>query len=402
MMRSRATTGQREPRSRPAFGIVFLMSGLLLLVLGCVAEPRRDSSDYLRKQIAAQTDSRLANDIEVPFAISESIRDEVDAKLKPVGDARVRVARIIDYVFRGLDLNYQLTPTRDASGTYISREGNCLSFVNLFVALGRHMRLSPFYVEVEDYQRWDHRQGMVVSQGHIVAGMFIDGEMKTYDFLPYRSKSYRDFLAIDDLTATAHYYNNLGAEALLAGDALAAHRFLEIATRVDPTFVKAANNLGVWYARERRHDEAITTFNRALAVEPDNVPLLTNLARAYQVTGRNEEAETVLSPVEGVEHTNPFFFVYKGEAALARGEHREALAYMRDALRADTETPEVHVGLTKVYVALGDLDKASHHLQRALRLDATHPEANQLAFMLQASSADAKAKAGANARGNDR
>ena len=56
---------------------------------------------------------------------------------------------------------------------------------------------------------------MVVSQGHIVAGMYLDGVLRTFDFLPYRQKAYKDFKPIDDLTAAAHYYNNLGAEALL-------------------------------------------------------------------------------------------------------------------------------------------------------------------------------------------
>ena len=57
--------------------------------------------------------------------------------------------------------------------------------------MAREQGLNPFYVEVTDYQKWNHREGMVVSQGHIVAGMYLDGELKTYDFLPYRPKAYR-------------------------------------------------------------------------------------------------------------------------------------------------------------------------------------------------------------------
>ena len=89
-----------------------------------------------------------------------------------------------------LDLRYALQPTRNASDTFRAREGNCISFVNLFIGVPRRMRLAPFYVEVRDLQRWSHREGMVVSQGHIVAGMYVSGELRTYDFLPYRPKAY--------------------------------------------------------------------------------------------------------------------------------------------------------------------------------------------------------------------
>ncbi len=358
------------------------LSGASVLFLSCSESSPFDSSSYLRSQIAEQSGKRSAEEVSFPFELEGDVLEAVQAKLKPVGDAKSRAARVLDYIFRGLDLKYELAPTRDANGTFRERRGNCLSFVNLFVAAGRQIRINPFYVEVEDYQRWDHRQGMVVSQGHIVAGLYVDGELRTYDFLPYRVKSYRDFEPIDDLTATAHYFNNLGAEALLADEPILAKKHLETASAVDPTFVKASNNLGVWYARENELDRAIEIYRHALEIEPGDVPLLINLARAYQRKGMTEAATAALAKVEGVHHTNPFFFVYQGEAALAKGDHEQALIHMRDALRTETEAPEVHVGLTKVYVALGEMKKARHHLKRALALDAGHPEARKLLYML--------------------
>lgn len=367
-------------RRRGAASLVWVAIGVWLS--GCTATSSFDDTETIRRQIAAQAGSEWAEKVDLPFEVDEEVAEVLAAKLKPVGDEQSRVARVLDYIFRSLDLEYELTPTRDASGTFRSRRGNCLSFVNLFVAAGRRLRINPIYVEVEDYQRWDHRQGMVVSQGHIVGGVYVNGELRTYDFLPYRVKSYKDFEPIDDLTATAHYYNNMGAEALLGDDFATAKRFLETAVAVDPGFVKAANNLGVWHARNGDLDAAVATYLEALEREPGDVPLLTNLARAYQQLGRLGDAEEALSKIEGVQHNNPFFFVYRGEVALADGRHEDALGYMRDALRVDTEAPEVHIGLTKVYFALGDLKKTRHHLQRALRLDATHPETRKLLHML--------------------
>ena len=116
---------------------------------------------------------------------------------------------------RHVGLEYELTPTRSADRAALEGKGNCMSFVNLFVGLGRENRLNPFYVEVKDYQRWNYQDGVVVSRGHIVAGLYVDGDLRTYDFLPYAPKSYKDFKPIEDLTAMAHHYNNLGAEALM-------------------------------------------------------------------------------------------------------------------------------------------------------------------------------------------
>ena len=359
-----------------------LLAGCLLLA-GCAggAPTEFDSAEYLRRQIEPALGA-AAKDVPLPFELAPELSAEAGRKLKATGDDRERAGRVVDYIFHGLDLEYAIEPTRDANGTFRSHAGNCLSFVNLFVALARQVRLSPFYVEVEDYQRWNHRQGMVISQGHIVAGLYIGGDLKTYDFMPYRVKSYRDFEPIDDLTATAHYYNNLGAEALLAGQDEEAGRFLELAGRIDPKFVKGINNLGVLQARRGEHAKAIELYLGALEIEPQNVPVLTNLARAYQQTGRAAEADEILASVEGVHHTNPFFYVYRADLALSRGDGRKALDLLRQALALDSETPEVHLALTRVYVANGEIDKARHHLERAIGLDPSHPEARQLAALL--------------------
>ncbi|MEZ5332993.1 MAG: tetratricopeptide repeat protein [Thermoanaerobaculia bacterium] len=244
--------------------------------------------------------------------------------------------------------------------------------------------MNPFYVEVEDYQRWNYKDGVVLSRGHIVAGMRIDGELSTFDFLPYRPKAYRSFKPIDDLTATAHFYNNLGAEALMDDDVTGSLQDLEIAHALAPDFEKALNNLGVAYTRLGRMDDAIDLYNRGLALYPASVPLLNNLARAYQETGHEAEAEQLLARLEEVNESNPYFFIYRGEVALSKGDVEGALEYMRQAFRIDGDNPEVHVGLAKVFLARGDLERASFHVEKALRIDATHAEARRYAALLAA------------------
>ena len=346
---------------------------------------RFDSTAHLRHEIAGILGPERAAHVEIPFELDREVVAEVDAKYRAAGSDRTRVSRLLDFVFTGLDLRYSLVPTRDAVETFRAREGNCLSFVNLFIGLARHMRLAPFYVEVTDHQRWDQREGLVLSRGHIVAGLYVGGELETYDFLPYEVKAYRDFRPIDDLTATAHYYNNLGAEALLDDDLDRAAHLLAIAASIDPAFTKGINNYGVYLARRGRLDEAVEHYRRGLEVDPEDGPLLMNLARAHQRRGESEEAERVLARVEGLQQASPFYFVYRAESRLAAGDAAGALVHLREALGHSDDVPEVHVALARTYFALGDLEKSRHHLGRALRLDATNADARRLAELMATS-----------------
>jgi Flp pilus assembly protein TadD len=353
-----------------------------VLAAGCGEYRAFDSVDYLRQRYAERVGPARAAEIGVPFELDEELAAYLAKRLKPAGGEVRRAADITDFVFYDLDLQYRLRPTRDAVGTFRSREGNCLSFVNLFVGIARSNRLNAFYVEVIDAQRWSHAQGSVLSQGHIVAGMNVDGELRTYDFLPYAAKSYRDFRPIDDLTAAAHFYNNLSAEALLAGDLAAATALAGTATAIAPDFPKAINNLGVCHARAGRAAEAEREYLRGVELAPEDPALLTNLLRLYQQTGQETKAAPLVERLEGLKVANPFFYIYRGEEALARGDARRALEMMAEALRRESELPEVHVGLAEAYLALGDLDRARHHVNRALKLDATHPEARRLLTMV--------------------
>lgn len=354
------------------------------LTTACSQYEPFDSKAYLIKQYEARVGPEAAAQIDVPYDLSDQILSQVLGRVDPGANDRNKTANILDFVFGpgGLKLKYQLTPTRSATETYYARSGNCLSFVNLFVGVARAVQLNPEYVEVRDHQRWNYKDGVVVSQGHIVAGMMIDGRMSTYDFLPYRAKSYKDLKPISDLIATAHFYNNLGAEALLADDLETAESYLTVANRLAPDFEKAINNLGVYYLRTDRIAEAIELYDRGLTDHPKNVAFMTNKARALQLTGQGEEAIALLDQIEDTKQTSPFFFIYRADMALSKSDYEGALTQLKKALRQDSEVPEVHVALVRVYLAMGEMDKASHHVERALKLDATNLEARKYAAML--------------------
>jgi len=358
--------------------MVLLLTLATLAGGSCQTYQPFDSSAYLRDLYVERVGGAEAKKIRVPFELDESVRSYLERRLKPSGSESRRAADILDFVFGDLGLQYHLQPTRDAVGTFHSRQANCLSFVNLFIGISRLHRLDSFYVEVNDAQRWSHAQGLVVSQGHIVAGMRVGGELRTYDFLPYRPKAYRNFRPIDDLTAAAHFYNNLSAEALLAGDPSRALEHARTATAIAPTFSKGLNNLGLCYARLGDAESAERTHRRGLEIAPEDPGLLTNLLRLYQERGRKEEIEALALRLEELEIASPTFYIFRGREALLAGDPGRALGYLREALRIESELPDVHVALAEAYLAVGEMDRVRHYAQRALRLDSTNEAARKL------------------------
>ncbi len=380
-MAIRNPTRRIPPARRGA--LVLLAALAVLEACSSLPAPRAfNSVQYLRKEYAQRLGPEEAASLPVPFEIDDSVLAATQGRIHPASSEPRRVEQINDFIFGWLGLRYALEPTRDARQTFDAKEGNCLSFVNLFVGIARRYHLNPFYVEVEDYQRWNYDQGTVVSHGHIVAGLRVDGKLRTYDFLPYKAKSYRDFNPIDDLKAAAHYFNNLGAEALLRGNLDRALDLTQVAVRLAPDFDKALNNYGVVLLREGKVDEALAQFEHGLDGNPSSVALLTNSARAYQTLGRDADAERLLARLEKEHAANPFLYIYRAEQALAKNDTAGALEYMRKAYRRNSELPAVHVGLAKVYLAMGDRETALHYVERALKLDATDPEARKLAALL--------------------
>src|SRR5579885_375145 len=152
----------------------------LLAFLGCAEYQPFDSVGHLRSEFAARIGPERAARIEIPFDLNDEIRAKLPRKFGAGAADMTRLVTVRDFIFNRLDLQYALLPTKDAVDTCRTRQGNCLSFVNLFVGIARAEGLNPFYVEVTDLQKWNRQGGLVISQGHIVAGVYVNGQLATF------------------------------------------------------------------------------------------------------------------------------------------------------------------------------------------------------------------------------
>ena len=312
----------------------------------------------------------------VPYAGTPQLDATAERAVRGETSTRRKLEAIVRLIFdrrHGLGFEYASHPTLTAVEAFERRRGNCLSLVNLFVALSRGAHIRTFFVEVEDLETFERRDGAVVRSTHVVGGFDLGAELRTVDFLPDRPKTYRRLRILSDREATAHYFNAVGAEALLGGEIARAEPLLRRALELDPELAEAWNNLGLTARRAGRREEAITHLERALAIEPEFVPALENLSGLYRIAGDGERAAAAAARALELKTRNPYYLLTRALDGLRAGRLDEAESLARRARRLDRGIPEVHLVLGRVALARGDDRAAEKSFARAQRLSAELP-----------------------------
>lgn len=141
----------------------------------------------------------------------------------------------------------------------------------------------------------------------------------------------------------------------------------------NPAAVMAWLNLGDLLARRQEHAEAITAFQRALALEPDNPHAHNDIGCALIVLGRAEEALGWLERAGQLDPAGKDPPSNRGLALSLLGRHEEAVASFREALRREPAEATVHGSLAVELVLTGQGEEALRHLAEAERLKPDDP-----------------------------
>lgn len=144
----------------------------------------------------------------------------------------------------------------------------------------------------------------------------------------------------------------------------------------NPDCWMAYNNLGRQLVTDReRFPEALTFFERSLAINPVNAEALSNLGLAYAQTGRTDEG---LALLDRAVRLKPRLYQAHNNygLALARvGRLEESLAAFARAAQLNPYLPQIHDNWAKVAQALGQNAEAAAHVARAAELRAQIPGA---------------------------
>ncbi len=352
----------------------FLLS---LLLAGCVATrpPNLTFLDQARWEVEVRARGVDPAEIANPLLVTEHMR-EFATRVAGTGTPTERLGSLQRALFdeRTFPFSYENRGTFTAAEAFYRRQGNCLSFTNLFVALGRSLGL-PVTTALVTQSRGSEREGdLIVVNTHVVAVLSYAGGITVYDFERSRFEQPRALRSLDDIWITALYLNNRGSEELRAGRPDAAIRHFQQAVRLVPTFAGGWGNLGVARRRLGDVDGALAAYAQALAVEPDNPTVLSNLAALYRFLGKEAEAQTALAAANTAT-ASPHVLLVRGDLELAQGHVEQAIRFYRLARSRQPALADTWVALARAELARGRKHAAHRYLEKALKLAPGHRQA---------------------------
>jgi len=352
----------------------------------------RDSS-----LISPSTADSSIPDVDI-LALNDEIRSILDDSVVGIKNPWKRLNALADIMSKRVkyDTTDDKFGTRTAIETFESGKGNCLSFINLFVAMARYVGLRSGYQDIRTPPNWIRNRETLFVTRHI--GAFVDiyfyGEgAYRVDFINGNKNiimwdnkdryliapsldAGRDYaepsstLSIRDNKAFAQYYNNIGSQYLAEGNGADAYRYFIKAIKTDPELGFAWSNLGVVYSWNDQSDAAEKAYLQGLSINrgKDDTLLMTlmnNMARLYSKTGRKEDAAYYEKEVSSFRDKNPYYHFSLGRIAFDNGFKEEAVKEFREAIRKKDDEHLFHYALAVTYIELKDFKNAEKSLKKA-------------------------------------
>jgi len=147
--------------------------------------------------------------------------------------------------------------------------------------------------------------------------------------------------------------------------------------------VKVTKNNFVMYDKignelleQKKIDEAIIYFDKALLINPKYYKALNNKGRAYLDMGKNEQAATIFNEVISLKKDWPDVYNYLGLSYTYKGELDRAVQYYEQALRLKPDYVKALNNLGAVLSDQGKIDQAIEKWQKALQFEPDYPNSN--------------------------
>jgi len=312
-----------------------------------------------------------------PLYLSDEIKTLLDDVIKPYDGEVTRVEKIQDILYGQdyLAITYSDQKTHTAVEAFHAREGNCLSVMNLYIAMARYLKVDAVFQTVAVQPNWDRRGDLLVLSQHINAtGRFNAQKRYVVDFTPEIALQQLTSSIVTDVEARALYFNNLGVEALIKSDYEGALKYFKNSLFLDPKKSIVWNNIGTTYNRLDNSEYAEYAYQQSFDLDNRNATAVNNLAKFYTNRGDLRLARKYEKAIERFNKKNPYYHFAVGSLAFADENMYQARLSFSRALKLKEEEPEFYMALAQVYLALGDIEEARRYAESAQRLIALNDE----------------------------
>ncbi|MEX0619028.1 MAG: transglutaminase domain-containing protein [Pseudohongiellaceae bacterium] len=362
------------------FRLLAFVSGCLF-ISGCqnidVDFDFESSEETYTRIVPQQTDA--FEDIELLY-LTDAMKAYADTHINPDARASDKVGRLRELLFEEqyLNLQYSDDRTQTAAELFESRAGNCLSVMNLYIALARYVGLDAEYQTVNVRPVWDRRGGLLVLNQHINAtGKLSMRETYIIDFTPELNLQQLTASTVSDAEARALYFNNLAVEKMVVGEFEASLVFLKNALWLEPELSIAWNNIGTAFNRLQQPELASYSYHMAFETDNTNATAVNNLARFFLAQGETAKAREYQRAIARFNNRNPYYHFERGNTAYLNDDLEGALDAYRRAIRIKEVEPDFYVALARTYERLGDEGMAERMTNAAKGLLITNAEIYQ-------------------------
>jgi tetratricopeptide (TPR) repeat protein len=317
--------------------------------------------------------------VDNPIAITPEIRQAADQLSGSGGNVVDQLKRLQSALFDPgrFTFDYEASATYTATEALRARRGNCVSFTNLFIAMGRSRGMRVLAGYLTPRSTGERRGDLVYVNTHVVAVYQLHDRYIVFDFYKSREDEVPRIRLLDDFELAALYVNNRAVEALSRGDYAAAESGLAAVVRLAPKFVGAHGNLGVLRRRRGDVDGALDAYRTALAIDPRNPAVLANLATLYRGMGREREARSALMLAD-LSTATSYTILARGDLEAADGNPDDALRYYRRAARLDGKIPDPQLAIARLEQSRGRYAEAQRAVMRALSVAPDNEDAKAL------------------------
>lgn len=308
------------------------------------------------------------------FTLSESQQQTfLNYYHKKLAEGEAAHEIVSDYLFKYISNFSYYGKTYTASQALELGKGNCMSLAVLTVALAQLVDLEFDFREVNTMPIFEKHGNLLLSSTHVQTRLFdplyIPSQDQVLifrpgiviDYFPNKGNIKSRYLAFQEFISM--YYQNIAADALVAGNLNLAYINAKAAYEYDNKSIRAHNLLALVHKRKGDVKTAESIYANVLKVEKENLSLINNYIVLLEHQQRIEEADALREHMASMDDKNPYSWLEQAYVFEKQGRHYQAIKHYTKAINMAPYIASAYLGLYKSQMAVGHLGQAKRTLE---------------------------------------